>query len=167
MELKMSKNNPDFKALREEIKKQNGIEKIPQLEELLNAEDSLIPSLVKKQDIEKLEELAKTCNFIANIIDTIVDAYIETFDGRYGDSTRNRDNQDRIKLLKIRNNCYFNIGLIHKEKGNTIDALLYFYDAFRLSRKRRMSWSKDNTLYKAEIEIKNLLGSKSGTYVAE
>ena len=70
----MSKNNPDFKALREEIKKQNGIEKIPQLEELLNAEDSLIPSLVKKQDIEKLEELAKTCNFIANIIDTIVDA---------------------------------------------------------------------------------------------
>ena len=48
-----------------------------------------------------------------------------------------------------------------------MDALLYFYDAFRLSRKRRMSWSKDNTLYKAEIEIKNLLGSKSGTYVAE
>ena len=130
----------------------------------MNAEDSLIPSLAKKQDIEKLEELAKTCNFIANIIDTIIDAYIETFDGRYGDDTRIRDNYNRSDLLIIRNNCYFNIGLIHKEKGNTIDALLYFYDAFRLSRKTRMSWSKDNTLYKAEIEIKNLLGSKSGTY---
>ena len=45
----MSKNNPDFKALREEMKKQNGIEKIPQLKELLNAEDSLIISLARSK----------------------------------------------------------------------------------------------------------------------
>ena len=45
-----------------------------------------------------------------------------------------------------------------------MDALLYFYDAFRLSENKSISWQKDNLLYKAEIEIKNLLGSKSGTY---
>ena len=160
----MSKNNPDFKALREEMKKQNGIEKIPQLKELLNAEDSLIPSLVKKQDIEKLEELALTCNLIANIIGTIIDAYIEgpaKFSTSPANENKQKDKSDRANLLKIRNNCYFNIGLIHKEKGNTMDALLYFHDVFRLSENK---WQKDNLIYKAEIEIKNLLGSKSGTY---
>ena len=163
----MKEKNIDFKDLREKMKKQIGNDELPQLELLLNAEDSLIPSLVKKQDIKELEHLAQTCNLYANIIDTIIDAYKEgpAKFNKTGPASDNvfKDNNDFEGLLKIRNSCYFNIGLIHKEKGNRKDALLYFYDAFRLSEKNTHNWHKDHTLYKAEIEIKSILGSKSGT----
>ena len=86
---------------------------------------------------------------IANIIGTIIDAHTEgpaKLSTLPANENKKKDKSDRANLLKIRNNCYFNIGLIHKEKGNTMDALLYFYDAFRLSGNNSISWQKDNLL---------------------
>ena len=63
------------------------------------------------------------------------------------------------EFLEIRNQAYFNLGLLAKNENKTMEAFLYFKDAYRLSLFDCRGTSEKYCIrWKAEQELQKLLG---------
>ena len=143
------------------------VTEIPDLNVVRNSAKHLFSLPLEKQDSEQLKELARVANMTANLVNYIYDEY----DDYYRDNYRYEFIQKKVQIpasvygaifnefLKIRNQAYFNLGLISKNDGRTMEAFLYFKDAFRLS---SFDCGKDKPAigcmrWKAEQELQKLL----------
>ena len=144
------------------------ITEVPNLDSVRAIATHLFALPVEQQDAEELKALATEANRTANLVDYIYDEY----DGYYRDSYKYEFVQREVikaateygtifnEFLNIRNQAYFNLGLLSRNAGRTMEAFLYFKDAFRLSSfdcgpktpaTSCMRW-------KAEQELQKLLG---------
>ena len=140
---------------------------LPDLDVVRAVATRLFALPLEQQDEEKLRKLSKEANRVANLIDYIYDEYNDYYREIY-EYQRVREKVrvpaaeyggiiDEFKI--IRNQAYFNLGALSRDNGRTIEAFLYFKDAFRLSSfecgdgeaKTCMRW-------KAEQELQKLLG---------
>ena len=70
------------------------------------------------------------------------------------------------RLKSYRNQAYSSLGPKAAERGDEFEAFFYFRDAYRLSSFTEGQATREGMHYKAEIEMKNLLGIEElGTFV--
>lgn len=159
---------------REELLKKWSTDTLIKPNEVAKNAEVFLSKPIEEQTIEGLTELAKQTNAAANFIGFIVSEY----------SSYHRDNyryefvqkqvapfHDAYSKLSnesksYRNQCYFNLGSKYKAAGNEVMAFFHFRDAFRLSTFTEDKGDHKGTRYKAEIEMKKLLGlDEMGTFV--
>jgi len=166
--------NRSIEAQREEQFKKWGTDKLIKPNEISKKAKELLAKRIEKQTLEELINLAEQANRAANLIDFITDEYRSY----YSDNYRYEFIQIKVapfynayvslsnSFKSYRDQCNFNIGLKHKEKGNGVVAFFYFRDAFRLSTFTEDEGDHKGMRYKAEIEMKKLLGLEDiGTFI--
>ena len=127
-----------------------------------------------EQTEEDLEALAKQANAAANFVGHILDEYQEYYSENY----RYDFVQEKVapfhdayvelsnRLKSYRDQAYFHLGRKAVERGDEIGAFFYFRDAYRLSSFTEGQSTREGMRYKAEIEMKKLLGIEDlGTFV--
>ena len=153
---------------REATLKEFDITEVPSLDAVRAFAAQLFSLPLEKQSPDQLKELAKEANRTANLVDYIYDEY----DDYYRDNYRYEFIQELVigpaseygkifnEFVDIRNQAYYNLGIISRNNGRTLEAFLYFKDAFRLSSFDCGSGTlaKSCMRWKAEQELQNLLG---------
>ena len=121
---------------------------------------------LSEQSISELKKLSIQTNAAANLFGMIVSEYKDYYSENY----RYDFVQEKVapfhdayvklsnELLDCRNQCYFNLGEKLKSKGKTLEAFLYYEDAYRLSSFTEDEGNHKGMRYKAEQELKSLLG---------
>lgn len=135
---------------------------------------AILDRQLAEQTEEDLEALAKRANAAANFVDFILDEYQDY----YSDNYLYDFVQEKVapfhdayvelsnRLKSYRNQAYFNLGLKAAERGDEFEGFFYFRDAYRLSSFTEGAATQEGMRYKAEIEMKNLLGIEElGTFV--
>ena len=144
------------------------ITEVPSLDAVRAIAIDLFALPVEQQNAEQLKALATEANRTANLVDYIYDEY----DDYYRDNYRYEFVQKKVieaaseygkvfnDFLSIRNQAYFNLGLLSRNAGRTMEAFLYFKDAFRLSSfDCGQNTPKTSCMrWKAEQELQKLLG---------
>ena len=144
------------------------ITEVPSLDAVRAIATRLFALPVEQQDAEQLKALATEANRTANLVDYIYDEY----DNYYRDNYRYEFVQKQVlksaseygnvfnEFLSIRNQAYFNLGLLSRNAGRTMEAFLYFKDAFRLSSFDcgQNTPATSCMRWKAEQELQKLLG---------
>lgn len=144
------------------------ITEVPDLEAVRTIAAQLFAKPLEQQDPEQLRKLSQEANRAANLVNYIYDEY----DDYYKESYRYDFVQKEVRgpareyertfneFIEIRNRAYFNLGIISRNNQRTMEALLYFRDAFRLSNFDCGSKKIPHTCmrWKAEQEIQKLLG---------
>ena len=136
--------------------------------------NAILDRPLAEQTEKDLEALAKRANAAANFVDFILDEYQDY----YSDNYRYDFVQEKVapfhdayvelsnRLKSYRNEAYFSLGLKAAQRGDEFEAFFYFRDAYRLSSFTEGAATQEGMRYKAEIEMKNLLGIEElGTFV--
>lgn len=160
------KKQDDVEVLRQEQIKRFGRQDLAQPEEVERQAKALLSVALDQQSISDLDAIASKANEVANLIGFISEEYEEFHRDKYQYKFIQRkiatfqDNyiREKNKFLEYRNQAYFNLGLKHKQAGNRSLAFFYFRDAFRLSTFMEEDGDRKGMRYKAEIEMKELLG---------
>ena len=143
-----------------------GITEIPDLAAVRSFAAQIFSQELERQNEDELERLSEAANRVANLIGYIYDEYDYYYRANYRfDFVREKVaphadsyNTIRSEFLRIRNQAYFNLGILAKQNGRTMEAFFYFRDAFRLS---IFGCSKGKTgcmRWQAEQEMQKLLG---------
>ena len=145
-----------------------------QPQEVTTRAKAILSRPLNEQPIEDLKDLAAKANEAANLVGFLLDEYADY----YRDNYRYEFIQTKVapfhdsyvrkcnELRGYRNQAYFNLAMKHKEKGQALLAFFYFRDAFRLSVFVESEGDHMGFRYKAEIEMKKLLGIDDiGTFV--
>ena len=142
------------------------VTELPDLDVVRAAAVQLFAQPLEQQDEEELKKLSREANRVANLIDYIFDEYDDYYRENYQyefirekviipaakyESVRN-------EFLNIRNRAYFNLGALSRDNGRTMEAFLYFKDAFRLSAFNCKYGARICMRWKAEQELQKLLG---------
>ncbi len=144
------------------------VTEVPDLDAIRLFASELLSTPIEGQEKAQLKKLAKEANRVANLVNYIYDEY----DDYYRDSYKYDFIQEKVigsaqeygkvfnEFVKIRNKSYFNLGIISRNKGETMEAFLYFKDAFRLSGFDCGSGGKPKSClrWRAEQELQSLLG---------
>ena len=144
------------------------ITEVPSLDAVRAIATRLFALPVEQQDAEQLKALATEANRTANLVDYIYDEY----DDYYRDNYKYEFVQKKVietaseygevfnVFVNIRNQAYFNLGLLSRNAGRTMEAFLYFKDAFRLSSFDcgQNTPATSCMRWKAEQELQKLLG---------
>ena len=128
---------------------------------------------VDEQDSNTLKNLAMQANYVANLISHIKSEYDDYYRDNYRYDfvqtkvDKSRDGYAGIAdiFLEIRNQAYYNLGILHQAKGDKITAYFYYRDAFRLSYFPCPNGTKSCMRWKAEQKMKELLGIQIESYV--
>lgn len=143
------------------------VTELPDLDVVRAVATRLFALPLEQQDEEELKKLSREANRVANLVDYIHDEY----DDFYREIHKYPSVRERVmvpadeygdiinEFVTIRNQAYFNLGALSRDNGRTMEAFLYFKDAFRLSdfycgevgALTCMRW-------KAEQELQKLLG---------
>ncbi len=126
---------------RQEALKEFNITEVPNLDAIRSATNDLFAKPIEEQSTESLKTLAKLANQAANLVNYIYEEYDDFYRENYEyDSLRKdvigpaREHREVVnEFVDIRNKAYFNLGIIARDAGKTMEAFLYFRDAFRLS----------------------------------
>ena len=169
----VQRNSDDFAAQREELMKRWGTDKLVHPANVEKLAEGIFAKPLEEQMITDLEKLAGGANRAANFIGFIQEEYSKYYRENYRydfvqkEVAPFHDKYVEIsnKLKAFRNRAYFNLGQKNRDAGNEIRAFFYFRDAFRLSAFTQESGDHKGLRYKAEIEMKKLLGlGDIGTY---
>lgn len=143
------------------------ITEIPDLNRIRSVASKLFALPTEKQNVEDLTNLSIEANRAANLISYISeeynDEYRENYRYEFIQVKLAKPHDEYVKMsnefIDIRNQIYFNLGTIYKNRGETVKSFLYFNDAFRLSRFDCETKRPDDCMrWKAEQEMKRLLG---------
>ena len=127
-----------------------------------------------EQSDDDLRELAAQANAAANFVGFILEEYQEY----YRDNYRYDFVQEKVtpfhdayvllsnRLKAYRDQAYFNLGKKAAQRGDEVMAFFLFRDAYRLSIFAEDQGDHKGIRYRAELEIKKLLGLEGmGTFV--
>ena len=155
----------DIDKQRENFLKKIQISSIPNPKEIEKSSKMIFEKELKDQKEGELITLAQAANKYVNLVGFIEEEYSSQKRSNYRydfvieklDPPLAKYQEIKNKFLVIRNQAYFNLGMKSKNAGESIAALLYFRDAFRLS-SFGCSEGTDNCIrWKAEQEMKELL----------
>ena len=167
----IAQERTDTLSLEQERKKaleRFNVTKVPDLDAVREIAAQLFAQPIKQQDSGQLKKLAEEANRSANLIDYIYDEYMDYYRENYkydfvqAKVAEPAKDYERVfnEFLSIRNQAYFNLGLLAKDDGKTMEAFLYFKDAYRLSLFEcgTKQPAKNCIRWKAEQELQKLLG---------
>lgn len=162
------KGYDSLNTLRSERIKQWGSAHLTQPQDVKDRGSKLLALPVADQSTEDLLKLTEETLLAATTLSAIIDEY---------DKYR-QENQDhslvmdmctpayeayaglRNLLLYMRTIAFYNLGLKYRDSGDSTLAFSYFYDAFRLCPFAQEEEGGKGMRYKAEVELKKLLGLK-------
>ena len=144
------------------------VTEVPDLDAVRSFASQLFSQPIEQQNAEQLKKLSKEANRAANLVDYIYDEY----DDYYRDNYKYEFVQKLLvapvreyrnvfnEFVDIRNQAYFNLGVLSRNNGKTMEAFLYFKDVFRLSSFDCGSKTETKSCmrWKAEQELQKLLG---------
>lgn len=156
----------DVEKLRIETMKKWGKDGLIKPYDVRKSAKKIFSKSEKNQSIKELKNLAKTANTAANLVGFILDEYVDYYRDNYKYDfvqTKVAPFHDKYvglsnELKEYRNKAYFIIGKKLKSKGKNIEAIFYFRDVYRLSTFTEEEGDHKGTRYKAEQELKSLLG---------
>lgn len=159
-------NAESVDAQRMELLARWGTDALPQPAAIEELAATLLALPIKEQSARDLESLADLANRAANFIGFISDEYSAYYRENYAyDFVQEKVAPfhdayvaEANKFKGFRNQAYFNLGIKHRNGGNEVLAFFYFRDAFRLSTFTEPGGDHRGLRYKAEIEMKKLLG---------
>lgn len=157
----------NLEAQREEALKDFGSSEFPSLNEVRNFSKSLFSKAIASQSDDDLKLLASQANKAANLIERVSSQYSSYYTSNYRyDFIQSKVSGPHDAYIAegnqfkgIRNQAYFNLGLKRKTAGESLQAFMFFNDAFRLS---SFDCGKDKAKegcmrWEAEQEMKTLL----------
>ena len=156
----------DIEKVREEQLKRWGAEGLVKPYDIREKAKGYLAKPLEEQDITELKNLAKQANTTANLVGFILEEYADYYRDKYRyDFIQEKvgpfhDNYVHLsnELKDYRNQAYFNLGQKMALQGNEIEAFFYFRDAYRLSSFTESGSDHKGMRYKAEQELKKLLG---------
>ncbi|TYO96770.1 hypothetical protein EDC39_11258 [Geothermobacter ehrlichii] len=164
----------DIEAARSEMLKRWNVDGLVKPADVESKAKALLSRPLSEQADEELEDLAQQANAAANFVGFILEGYQQY----YRDNYRYDFVQEKVapfhdayvvlsnRLKSYRNQAYFNLGKKAAERGDEITAFFFFRDAYRLSAFTDDEGDHKGMRYRAEIEMKKLLGLDGmGTFV--
>jgi len=164
----------NIEAARSEMLKRLGVDGLVKPADVEAKAKVLLGRPLAEQPNDELRDLAKQANAAANFVGVILEEYRQYYRDTYEyDFVRKKvtpfhDAYAALsnRLKSYRNQAYFNLGKKAAERGEEITAFFYFRDAFRLSAFADDHGDHKGMRYKAELEMKRLLGlGGMGTFV--
>lgn len=171
----MAQRSVDILSLDEErrrVLKEFDMVDVPDLDAIRSVASEIFSLPVARQDVDDLENLAAEANRAANLIDYICDRYDDEYEESYQYDLLGKRIQEKLhvplfgceeirnEFLAMRDRSHFNLGVIYRDRGETMKSFLYFKDAFTLSAFHCVSSrpTDDCVRWEAEREMKKLLG---------
>lgn len=167
-----AQSKEDIEAARAEMLKRWGVGLIKP--STVEAKAHILSRPLAEHSDEELRELAEQANAAANFVGFILDDYQEYYRDNYRHViVRNavepfHDAYVKLsnRLKSYRNQAYFNLGKKAAARGDEITAFFLFRDAYRLSSFEDETGDHKGMRYRAEIEMKKLLGiDHLGTFI--
>ncbi|MCY4499423.1 MAG: hypothetical protein OXC14_19335 [Rhodospirillaceae bacterium] len=156
----------DIEASRSQMLERWGVDGLLKPSDVEALAKNILGRPLADQNEEDLRELAQKANTAANFVGFILEEYRDF----YRDNYSNDFIQEKVApfhnayvrlsndLKSYRNQAYFNLGKKAAEGGEEVMALFLFRDAYRLSRFTEDEGDHKGMRYRAELEIKKLLG---------
>ena len=171
----MAQRSVDILSLDEErrrVLKEFDMVDVPDLDAIRSVASEIFSLPVARQDEDDLENLAAEANRAADLIDYICDRYDDEYEESYQYDLLGERIQEKLhvplfgceeirnEFLAVRDRSHFNLGVIYRDRGETMKSFLYFKDAFTLSAFHCVSSrpTDDCVRWEAEREMKKLLG---------
>ncbi len=161
-------NTLSIEKERQKALKEFDMTEVPDLDAIRSFASELLSKPIEQQEKTQLSKLAMEANRAANLVNYIYGEY----DNYYRDNYKYDFVQEKVigsakeygrifnEFVKIRNEAYFNLGIISRNNGETMEAFLYFRDAFRLSGFDCGPGNNPESClrWRAEQELQSLLG---------
>lgn len=164
----------DIEATRMEMLDRWGVDGLSKPADVDVLAEQVLNLPLADQSDDDLRKLAEQANTAANFVGFILDEYQEY----YRDNYRYEFVQEKVapfhdayvelsnRLKGYRNQAYFNLGKKAAQRGDEVMAFLFFRDAFRLSSFAEVEGDHKGMRFRAELELKELLGIQDiGTFL--
>ena len=159
-------SSEDIEAVRSKMLKRWGVDGLSKPSDVDAQAKKILSRPLAEQNDDDLRKLAKQANAAANFVGFILEEYQEY----YRDNYRYDFIQEKVvtyhdayvrltnRLKAHRDQAYFNLGKKAAKRGDEVTAFFLFRDAYRLSTFTENQGDHKGMRYRAELEIKKLLG---------